>query len=767
VILLILHLIQSPSSHSTLCRAAPFLLSPSRVCVCVCVSVSVFTLTIFKWCVTRRFSSSAAAIMPTATTTTTTTEESQVPPVLPRCQILLRSKEGVEVYDVPERNVDVSNATTTTQRTTSPRSFLIKGLTTSPLQVAPNGSAVYAHLTNVGIVKCSIISSSSAAAAAVDQHQKQTTTTPFFAQTLGVQIMDLSPRGTFLLTWERWYQDKCPFNLKLWETKSGKLVGAFAQKALRREAWPYLQWNHDETVAALQVTNEVRFYTPAAFASSAVDRNSSSDADTAAAAAAAAAASTVRFTDKIRITGISSMSMPRQSAPSGSASATNNNGVLFTAFCPGTKDKPARASLYEYRPDVKVKPDEAPILSKSLFQAEEMKVHWSPHGDAALITLQTAVDSSGQSYYGSSQLFLLRKPSANAKSDDGMIAVPLPQEGPVLDVQWMPDATKPPCFAVIAGKMPAMASLHHGVTGKATFLFGNNVHRNTISFARHGRFVCLAGFGNLAGGMSFWDRNKLKLTAGDLNMTGHVKAEAVVGFGWMPDSRIFYCSTCTPRMNVDNGVRLFRYNGEEIRPESLPWDNARYYRPDKLLEACIVPAPTLQTYPDRPQSPLPLSQSSEGVAPATIVASATPVAPTTAAPVAAKPAGRYVPPSQRNKVSGGGVVGAGGVGGHGAGGSSLAERMRREKEGNVQTAVRVADKPNVVKDPQGRVVVGMAPPAPTGKSKSAVKREKLKQKKQQQPAPPQAEAVAKEAAAATGDVDASTQKSVRANLKRF
>jgi translation initiation factor 2A len=76
------------------------------------------------------------------------------------------------------------------------------------------------------------------------------------------------------------------------------------------------------------------------------------------------------------------------------------------------------------------------------------------------------------------------------------VAVPLPQEGPVLDVEWMPNAEKPPCFVVIAGRMPAMASLHNGTDGKATFLFGNR-HQNTIAWAPHGRFLTLAGFGNL------------------------------------------------------------------------------------------------------------------------------------------------------------------------------------------------------------------------------------------------------------------------------
>jgi translation initiation factor 2A len=386
--------------------------------------------------------------------------------------------------------------------------------------------------------------------------------------------------------------------------------------------------------------------------------------------------------DKVQIKGISSLSLPRQIKLPGL--------YFFTAFSPGTKDKPARATFYQYTPGMKA--DAPPLLSKSLFQAEEMQSHWNALGDGALITLQTSVDTSGQSYYGSSQLFLLRKDSTEA------IGVPLPQEGTVLNVGWMPDPSKPPSFVVLAGKMPAMASLHHGITGAAKFIYGN-AHRNTVAWAPHGRFLCLAGFGNLAGGMSFWDNNKNKLTSGALNLANQVRAEAVVGYGWSADSRVFLCSTCSPRMNVDNGVRLFRYNGDELK--NLPWDNQNY-RPNKLLEAVFVPAPTPETYPDRPQSPLPeLGVGGTGAA-----ASVPAVAP------APKPS-RYVPPSARNRATGG---------------TSLAERMSREKDGHMKGASKVVDKP---KNVQGKVMVGMTP-VDAGKSKSAVKREKQKKKKEEQ-----------------------------------
>lgn len=47
--------------------------------------------------------------------------------------------------------------------------------------------------------------------------------------------------------------------------------------------------------------------------------------------------------------------------------------------------------------------------------------------------------------------------------------------------------------------------LCHPCQADPVFTFGE-AHRNTISWSPHGRFVCLAGFGNLAGDMDFWDR---------------------------------------------------------------------------------------------------------------------------------------------------------------------------------------------------------------------------------------------------------------------
>ncbi|GAX27338.1 translation initiation factor 2A [Fistulifera solaris] len=564
----------------------------------------------------------------------------------PPCRILIRSKAGVELYTVPERPGDA-----TPPQLEDP--FLVKGLT-SLHQCAPDGSAAYIHITGKGITKYTLAD------------QKQAFCLP---NTVGVQMLHMSPSGTYLLTWQRFNAETCPLNLQCWNAADGKLLAGWALKNLRRDAWPNVQWTADERCAmAMTTANQVLVYS----AASILEANGGE----------------ARYQDVLKVEGITILSLP-QTKP-----LQNMALYYFTSFVPATKNKPGRASLHAYTPGkTNSGGGQYPaLLLKSLFQAEEMKTLWNPTNDAALIVLQTAVDVSGQSYYGSSQLFLLN--FANKE----VVTVPLDQEGPVLDVGWMPNPSKPPhCFAVVAGRMPSMATLHNGLTGEPLFKFGH-AHRNTVSWSPHGRFLCLAGFGNLAGGMGLWDRNKGKLiSAGatntaQLNANGNLKAETTTGYGWSPDSRLFAASTCTPRMNVENRVRIYTYAGEQL-VDNLPWSKSQY-EPDKLLEATFVPAPLTQ-YPDRPHTPPPdkvvINQHSS-------------------APVFASSSGKYVPPSARNRVGGG---------------TSLAERLRKEKEGTMQGAAKVTRMDAIKRATP--TVVGLAP---STKSKSAQRREKAKIKKQ-------------------------------------
>ena len=611
-----------------------------------------------------------------------TERDNQTKKMLPPATIFFRSKKQVEVCAVEGEDKKCY--------------VLASGYSTFHV-FHPDGSEVLVHMPSKGILKCHLSSLS----------QEETSDNAFLENSTRIQYCMYSPKGTYILTWERLNTATATDeskNLKIWNGKTGQYLFGFALKNLRREQWPPIQWTHDEAFAFHLVTNHLHVYKGQNVF---IDENP-------------------RYERKIRCEGISSFSIPSKVAASTHAAPSTNDALimgaevqtsyLFTTFVPETKGKPGKLALLRY-PDAlgSSSGSKKPIASKSFYQAEECKAIWSPKGDAALVLTSTSVDSSGTSYYGSSNLYLIT-------SSGECEPVPLPgnnNDGPVHDVAWMPDGNKASSFAMLSGRMPALGSLHNGISAQPQFLFGN-AHRNTISWSPHGRFAVLAGFGNLAGGMDFWDRNKCKKIPQYISPTekptfGNT-ANCAVGYSWAPHSRYFMVSTTSPRMNVDNGVKLFKYNGLQLA--NLPFENDKY-SPDQLLAAEFVPIPhTL--YPDRPQTPPPRRpKGAEDVNSEQNVTQTEDKKSTDAQPVAfVRPPGRYVPPAARR-----------------AGSTSLAERMRREREGNTMGPTKVNNhKPGMSISNKKRIPIGASVAAAANtkpqKSKNALRRERQRLAKQ-------------------------------------
>jgi translation initiation factor 2A len=162
-----------------------------------------------------------------------------------------------------------------------------------------------------------------------------------------------------------------------------------------------------------------------------------------------------------------------------------------------------------------------------MFAATEATMMFNAAGTALLVHTQCDVDHSNSSYYGASGLFLM--------TADGSISAPVEQskEGPIHDVKWSPLGDRcvlailssgkevgwlrlntiptitpylsscPGRFVVSAGTMPCHTTLYNA-KGELVYQFGA-AHRNTIAWSPHGRFLALAGFGNLAGEVDFFD----------------------------------------------------------------------------------------------------------------------------------------------------------------------------------------------------------------------------------------------------------------------
>lgn len=87
--------------------------------------------------------------------------------------------------------------------------------------------------------------------------------------------------------------------------------------------------------------------------------------------------------------------------------------------------------------------------------------------------------------------------------------------------------------------------------------------RNTILFSPRGRFVIVAGFGNLAGQMDIYDLEK------DYRKICTIEASNPSVCEWSPDERFIMTATTSPRLRVDNGVRIWHVTGGLMYTEDM------------------------------------------------------------------------------------------------------------------------------------------------------------------------------------------------------
>eukprot|EP00632_Arachnochrysis_sp_CCMP2950_P000229 CAMPEP_0185719568 /NCGR_PEP_ID=MMETSP1164-20130828/49000_1 /TAXON_ID=1104430 /ORGANISM="Chrysoreinhardia sp, Strain CCMP2950" /LENGTH=532 /DNA_ID=CAMNT_0028387229 /DNA_START=80 /DNA_END=1675 /DNA_ORIENTATION=+ len=475
----------------------------------------------------------------------------------PPLRLVIRSKShGVEFLGGPtSRDASSGEAATTALPTLEPADAGLRSRTL--LAVAPNGSRV---ATNGGGAPLSVTDASSLESVILP------------ADTAVVERFAFSPLGTFLLTWQRADAAKFPDgSLRVWRARDGSFVRSLHCKQLKKTGLDgTLAWSGDERVAFHCVTNTVHVL-------------SSTEAAAAADAEDDATSSLFRSLGAVRCEDVAAVAVsPAPRAPYGLA-----------VFVPELKGRPASVKTTAYpfpgnsnnattaaaEKDAAATPDAkfAWTCAKSFFRAQDVTIRWSPGGHAILAQTHTDVDATGGSYYGGTGLYLL------SATSDFECLVPLPKEGPVADARWEP--TKGREFIVIAGTTPAAAALYD-LEARPLYSFGA-AHRNVVSWSPHGRFLALCGFGNLAGDVDFWDvKKKKKLHTRNI--------PCAVDYGWAPDSRSFLAATLAPRMNVDNAVRIYRYDG--TGPVVVKEDRA------PLFECRWLPTPAA-LYPDRGPSP--------------------------------------------------------------------------------------------------------------------------------------------------------------------
>ncbi|KAG7006188.1 nucleoporin NUP37 [Physcia stellaris] len=332
-----------------------------------------------------------------------------------------------------------------------------------------------------------------------------------------VYELGFSPRGTFIITWQRPSKDD----------------GGDAIKNLKKSQTGWnLQYTFDEQYCARVVTNEVQFY--------------KSD-------------NLSIVWNKLRIEGVSDFAI----------SPGENHSIAV--FVPERKGQPAAVKVFS------VPQFDNAISQKNFFKGDKVQLKWNDEGTSLIVLAQTEVDKSGKSYYGETTLYIL---SANGGFDS---RIDLDKEGPIHDVTWSPSSRE---FGVVYGYMPAKATLFN-IRAVATHSFALKP-RNTIIFSPHGRFVLVAGFGNLAGQMDIYDLEK------DRTKVCTIEASNASVCEWSPDGKHILTATTSPRLRVDNGVRIWHVGGALMYNEDLQELYHVAWRPqaqplDDHLES--IPAP--------------------------------------------------------------------------------------------------------------------------------------------------------------------------------
>ncbi|KAL0260068.1 hypothetical protein SLS55_005813 [Diplodia seriata] len=382
--------------------------------------------------------------------------------------------------------------------------------------------------------------------------------------------LGFSPLGTYIITWQRATKDEtgnAVKNLKVWRTIDDgagaegqrSVVGQFVQK--NQTGWN-LQYTSDEEFCARCVTNEVQFY-------------QSGDLGT--------------VWNKLRIEGVTDFAL----------SPGKNHSLAV--FVPERKGQPASVKVFL------VPQFQSPVSQKTFFKGDKVQMKWNDLGTSVIVLAQTDVDKTNKSYYGETNMYIL---SANGGFD---ARITLDKEGPIHDVTWSPNSKE---FGVVYGYMPAKTTIfNQRAVATHNFPLGP---RNTILFSPHGRFVLVAGFGNLAGQMDIYDLEK------DYAKVCTIEAANSSICEWSPDGKHIMTATTSPRLRVDNGIRVYHVTG-----------GLQYFTEfNELYHVTWRPQSIAQHPLDNPLGSLPTPHESAAKFLATVKA------PT-------KPAGAYRPPGAR------------------------------------------------------------------------------------------------------------------------
>ena len=293
-------------------------------------------------------------------------------------------------------------------------------------------------------------------------------------------------------------------NLKVWSCDDGELVAEFHRRGITDDHWPVIQFDAAETHVFFTVNNAIVYY--------------SMDGDM------------TKADGKVKLDGVTQFKMgpakrkllatfvPESSKPAVFAvldwedGSTINRKNFYRVWRPLPRhtervllqQRRLRHTLCVSLPcrlqamsggGAKSPREERP--SAHALQASRCNLNWNRKGSHVLCQSISDFDATNKSYFGESRLYLL---SADGRTD---MAITMEDDPSIVDVAWAPDGE---AFVALGGHQPAKAVLY-SAKGKVICKMATGPY-NHIRWNAQGRFVLLAGFGNLPGDVQLLERTE-------------------------------------------------------------------------------------------------------------------------------------------------------------------------------------------------------------------------------------------------------------------
>ncbi|CRG99051.1 eukaryotic translation initiation factor subunit eIF2A, putative [Plasmodium relictum] len=187
------------------------------------------------------------------------------------------------------------------------------------------------------------------------------------------------------------------------------------------------------------------------------------------------------------------------------------------------------------------------LIRKSFDNLDNLNCMWSESGKHVILLVHTN-DTTNKSYGYLSNCYYCSLISNN-------FSIKRINENIAQDVKWSKTKDE---FLIIEGKSDNTIYLYdHELNIKCKFL---SQYKNTIKWCPFGNMIALGGFGNLAGDINFYYKEK----DDSVILIKEYREACTVLCDWSNDGLLFMTASTYPRMKVENTFKIYTYEGNLV-----------------------------------------------------------------------------------------------------------------------------------------------------------------------------------------------------------